>query len=108
MEGNEDDDLYGDLLTGHTEEGQGHYRAKAEELTSKLQATEEQMQQLQTQLETTQAEQARLVKERETLVRNISCLFKTAQLEIQRKDSELKQLRDRLSDQSRGVGRGSI
>lgn len=53
-------------------------------------------------------QQARLVKERETLVRNISCLFKTAQLEIQRKDSELKQLRDRLSDQSRGVGRGSI
>lgn len=32
MEGNEDDDLYGDLLTGHTEEGQGHYRAKAEEV----------------------------------------------------------------------------
>lgn len=32
MEGNEDDDLYGDLLKGHTEEGQGHYRAEAEEV----------------------------------------------------------------------------
>lgn len=32
MEGNEDDDLYGDLLTGQTEEGQGHYRAEAEEV----------------------------------------------------------------------------
>jgi len=38
---------------------------------------------------------ARLSKERETLVRNISCLFKTAQMEIQRKDAELKQLRER-------------
>lgn len=95
MEGNEDDDLYGDLLKGHTEEGQGHYRAEAEELKSKLQAKEQQMQQLQTALEGSQAETARLLKERETLVRNISCLFKTAQLEIQRKDSELKQLRDR-------------
>ncbi|KAL3142590.1 CASP8 associated protein 2 [Trebouxia sp. C0009 RCD-2024] len=108
MEGNEDDDLYGDLVTGHTEEGQGHYRAAAEELTSKLQAKEEQMQQLQTQFEKSQAENANLTKERETLVRNISCLFKTAQLEIQRKDSELKQLKDRLSDQSKGVVRGSI
>ena len=34
MEGNEDDDLYGDLITGHTEEGQGHYRAEAEEVCS--------------------------------------------------------------------------
>ena len=32
MEGNEDDDLYGDLLTGQTEEGQGYYRAEAEEV----------------------------------------------------------------------------
>ena len=32
----------------------------------------------------------RLSKDRETLVRNISCLFKTAQQEIQRKDAELK------------------
>lgn len=34
MEGNEDDDLYGDLLAGQTEEGQGHYRAEAEEVCS--------------------------------------------------------------------------
>ena len=32
MEGNDDDDLYGDLLTGQAEEGQGHYRAEAEEV----------------------------------------------------------------------------
>ena len=85
------------------------------QLKSKLQAKEQQMQQLQIALDKSQAEvgwccflgeglpvtpdmlvqTARLMKERETLVRNISCLFKTAQLEIQRKDTELKQLRDR-------------
>lgn len=32
MEGNDEDDLYGDLLTGQAEEGQGHYRAEAEEV----------------------------------------------------------------------------
>ena len=39
----------------------------------------------------------RLAKEREVLVRNISCLFKTAQLEIQRKDTELRHLRERIA-----------
>lgn len=30
--------------------------------------------------------------ERETLVRNISCIFRTAQLELQRKDDQVKDL----------------
>lgn len=34
-----------------------------------------------------------LREERETLVRNISCIFRTAQLELQRKDDQLKELR---------------
>ena len=34
-----------------------------------------------------------LQQERETLVRNISCLFKTAQLELERKEGELRELR---------------
>ncbi|DBA76549.1 TPA: hypothetical protein ACH3X2_008605 [Trebouxia sp. C0005] len=95
MEVHDDTDLYGDLITGHTEEGQGHFRAEAEELRSKLQTKEEDMQKLQAELDKALAETARLSKERETLVRNISCLFKTAQMEIQRKDAELKQLRER-------------
>lgn len=95
MEVNDETDLYGDLITGHAAEGQGHYRAETEELRSKLQAKEEDMQQLQAKLNKALAETARLSKERETLVRNISCLFKTAQMEIQRKDAELKQLRER-------------
>ena len=33
------------------------------------------------------------------LVRNISCLFKTAQLEIERKDAEIKDLRKRVAAQ---------
>ncbi len=32
MEVNDDTDLYGDLITGHAEEGQGHFRAEAEEV----------------------------------------------------------------------------
>ncbi len=40
-----------------------------------------------------------LQKERAVLVRNISCLFKTAQLEIERKDGEIKDLRARVAAQ---------
>lgn len=90
------------------------------QLKTKLQAKEEEMQSLQAELSKALAEvylsrfltghrpdhtlmstlfaalqTARLSKERETLVRNISCLFKTAQMEIQRKDAELKQLREK-------------
>jgi hypothetical protein len=35
----------------------------------------------------------KLTKENDILKRNISCLFKTAQLEIQRKDEEIARLR---------------
>ena len=35
MDTNEDDDLYGDLITSQTLEGQGHYRAEAEEVNKK-------------------------------------------------------------------------
>lgn len=42
-----------------------------------------------------------LQKERDILVRNISCLFKTAQLELQRKEEELRELRT-------GPGGGSM
>ena len=36
-----------------------------------------------------------LAKDKETLTRNISSLFKTAQMEVQRKVEEIKQLRQR-------------
>ena len=32
MDNDDDTDLYGDLIKGHTEEGQGHYRAETEEV----------------------------------------------------------------------------
>ena len=32
MDSNDDTDLYGDLVTGGAEEGQGHLRAEAEEV----------------------------------------------------------------------------
>lgn len=32
MEVNDETDLYGDLITGHAAEGQGHYRAETEEV----------------------------------------------------------------------------
>ena len=34
MENNDDTDLYGDLVPGNAEEGQGHFRAEAEEVPS--------------------------------------------------------------------------
>ena len=37
-----------------------------------------------------------LEEENKQLVRNISCLFKTAQAEIYRKDSEIQKLRQQL------------
>ena len=40
-----------------------------------------------------------LQQERAVLVHNISCLFKTAQLEIERKDAEIKDLRARVAAQ---------
>ena len=36
-----------------------------------------------------------LQKDKGTLLRNISCLFKTAQLELERKEGELRELRRR-------------
>lgn len=37
----------------------------------------------------------KLAEANQVLVRNISCLFKTAQLEVERKDAEIKDLRQR-------------
>jgi len=37
-----------------------------------------------------------LSKENEILKRNISCIFRTAQLEIARKDKQIKELRESL------------
>ena len=38
-----------------------------------------------------------LEEENRQLVRNISCLFKTAQTEMYRKDREIRQLREQLN-----------
>lgn len=94
MEAIDDTDLYGDLVSTHTGEGHGHLKAEVEELRHQLQTQGQQLEQVQAELDEANAESARLSQERETLVRNISCLFKTAQMEIQRKDAELRQLRD--------------
>ena len=40
-----------------------------------------------------------LSEDKTILVRNISCLFKTAQMEVERKDNEIRMLRNKLAQQ---------
>jgi predicted nuclease with TOPRIM domain len=81
-----DQDLYGDLeLAGKV--------AEIEDLQERLHQYEEENQRYKQELQLLQEQVSSLVKEKETLERNIVVVYNTALREIQRKDRELAELR---------------
>ena len=80
----DDDDLYGDLG------GQENIYEISEELKRLRQENE----QLRSRVQRVEAEKAELKTKLVNLAKNISSLFNTAKMEIQRKDREIQRLRD--------------
>ncbi|KAK9865645.1 hypothetical protein WJX84_004069 [Apatococcus fuscideae] len=93
-----EDDLYGDLVPGSFPADTG-LQDKIQELTEQTQQQAARILELQAELEERTQERDQLTEEKTILSRNISCLFKTAQLEIDRKDAEIKKMRARLAQQ---------
>ncbi|KAK9909567.1 hypothetical protein WJX75_004212 [Coccomyxa subellipsoidea] len=89
------EELYGDLFA-RDGAGEGLLPIQAAELTRRSEEQEAVIEELKLRLEAAEAERDELREERETLVRNISCIFRTAQLELQRKDDQLMELRQRV------------
>ncbi|BDA42727.1 hypothetical protein COCOBI_03-6200 [Coccomyxa sp. Obi] len=96
----EAEELYGDLFA-HDGAGEGLLPIQTAELRRRTEEQEAVIEELKARLEAAEAERDELREERETLVRNISCIFRTAQLELQRKDDQLKELRQSAAGISR-------
>ncbi|GAQ88795.1 hypothetical protein KFL_004600060 [Klebsormidium nitens] len=87
--GADDDDLYGDL---YADVGQGKKVLKTE-----LQELEERYERSQAQVQELEEKTAKLENERRILIKNISALFKTAQMEVKRKDVQISELRQDMA-----------
>lgn len=90
-----DADLYGDLESALPAEGEALLKAQLAELSAKVEEQDQELLALRAQVASLQSEKESHAKDKETLTRNISSLFKTAQMEVQRKVEEIKQLRQR-------------
>ncbi|KAK1805540.1 hypothetical protein P4O66_019841, partial [Electrophorus voltai] len=86
-------DLYEQLITEEQEEKESTYN----ELKSKFDAAQNQVQELFAKLEQVQKQNSSLYKENTLLKKNFSALIKTARMEIVRKDEEISQLNNRRS-----------
>ncbi|KAK3258018.1 hypothetical protein CYMTET_32919 [Cymbomonas tetramitiformis] len=87
----EDEDLYGDL---YNESGEGDtlLTVKNTELKESLEKTQAVVTELTAKTTSLEEQVTILTEERTTLVRNISCLFKTAKEEISRKEDLISEL----------------
>ena len=84
-----DDDLYADLVGESGAAGDTVIRTQNAALKQRVREQDEALQKLAKQLRDSEALVASLRAENETLERNISCLYRTAVLEIARKDKLL-------------------
>ncbi|XP_036437256.1 LOW QUALITY PROTEIN: CASP8-associated protein 2 [Colossoma macropomum] len=84
-------DLYEELITEEREEKDATYN----ELKSKFDAAQNQVQELLAKLQQMQTKNSSLHKENTLLKKNISALIKTARMEIIRKDEEINKLSNR-------------
>eukprot|EP00959_Pyramimonas_sp_CCMP1952_P422704 8854903-Pyramimonas_sp.AAC.1 len=91
------EDLYGDLYDDQGGEGETLLKEKVRQLEEKLKATEEENSENKRKLEEVETEVEKLREQNSTLTRNISCLFKTAKQDATRRDSEIKDMRVKLS-----------
>ena len=84
-----DDDLYADLVGESGAAGDTVIRTQNAALKQRVREQDEALQKLAKQLRDSETLVASLRAENETLERNISCLYRTAVLEISRKDKLL-------------------
>lgn len=89
-------DIYADL------EGQQHadadsLRMRLKELTDRNAAQDIIVERLEKEVQALRKENESLQKEKDILAYNISSLFNTAKMEIERKDNEIKDLREQLN-----------
>lgn len=87
------DELYGDLVSATGGEGEALLRAEVEHLRTETSAQAAQIEELSTRLQQLTQEVETLRDEKSVLCTNVSSLYKTAQLEIERKDAEIQRLR---------------
>lgn len=97
-------DLYGDLLGD--DPGQGTLlKTQVAELSHRTKQQEQRITVLENETQSLRQQVAMLSQERDALATNISSLYNTAKLEMQRKDAEIKDLRQRLSAAAAGPSR---
>ncbi|GAB4816675.1 hypothetical protein N2152v2_003721 [Parachlorella kessleri] len=87
--------LYADLYDEEGGPRETLLKTQVAELQDRVQQQEQELLQLRGQVEELQQQNEELEQQRSTLATNISSLYKTAKLELQRKDAEIKELRDR-------------
>ncbi|KAH7276609.1 hypothetical protein KP509_39G014500 [Ceratopteris richardii] len=85
------DQLYDDLFED-LEDGRAIIKTSLHELEDRIKDLSNEAEELKAQVRNLQQENEGLSKQNEILTRNISCLFKTAQMEISRKDKQIKAL----------------
>ena len=93
MEEEEDDLLYGDIVTSQGEDGAETLRVTKTRLEKSERSNLARIRELESQLETLEKENARLTKENRILATNISSLYDTAKMELKRKDEMLREER---------------
>lgn len=98
-------DLYADLFSGEGSSGGTLLKTQVAELTDRVQRQEVQISGLQQQVDTLTQQNGELSERCATLAANISSLYNTAKLELQRKDAEIRELRERMAAPSGARGR---
>ena len=89
----EDDLLYGDIVTSQGEDGRESLRVTRDRLEKSERHHAERIEQLEAKVKQLETENERITKENRILMQNISSLYDTAKLELKRKDAMLHEER---------------
>ena len=106
-----EEDLYGDLYvgnddgSGHGNAGSGILRLKVSKLMSDVAAKDALISEADKVMQGLRETVSRLQEENETLKYNISSLFNTAKLEIERKDREIEENRSEIQRLKKKLGK---
>mmetsp|Transcript_17309 Transcript_17309/g.23915 ORF Transcript_17309/g.23915 Transcript_17309/m.23915 type:complete len:130 (+) Transcript_17309:253-642(+) len=100
-----EEDIYDDLFTENGE-GETLLRERIKQLEEALKTSTNENENLKESVKDLESEVSRLSEEREILVTNLSCIFKTARSETLRKDRTIAELRRELADKR--VGESSV
>mmetsp|Transcript_30554 Transcript_30554/g.51484 ORF Transcript_30554/g.51484 Transcript_30554/m.51484 type:complete len:133 (-) Transcript_30554:172-570(-) len=92
-----DEDLYGDLYDDEGGEGETLLKEKNRQLEEKVRESEKEIGEKKEKIEELDSQVERLQEENSTLIRNISCLYKTAKKDASRRDAEVKEMRKKLT-----------